>query len=228
MRDNYISWDEFFMGIAKMAAHRSKDDRVVNGACIVNGNNRIVGVGYNGFPDDLVDTPDRWQKPQKYDHIIHAEDNAIKNAIKDLSGCTLYLWSQKNYIPCQNCAKEVVDAGITKVIVSSLPVESDMWDWEEAELLFKKNDIELKIVDINTDICLPESKPNNGVTLSLSFGKNSGPIVDKGISYISLNLGIFSITIAKNIAGVINGHYEDLTKLGVKVVPQGHTSCTSI
>ena len=102
-RSDYLSWDEYFMGIALLSAQRSKDPNTQVGACIVNPQKRIVGVGYNGFPTGCSDDTLPWDREgrfleTKYPYICHAELNAILNSIgKNLSGCTMYVaLSEKN------------------------------------------------------------------------------------------------------------------------------------
>ena len=85
-REGYISWDEYFMGVALLAAMRSKDPNTQVGACIVDGNNRILSTGYNGFPHGCSDDEFPWdregedQNCTKYPFVVHAELNAILNA----------------------------------------------------------------------------------------------------------------------------------------------------
>lgn len=103
MRQDNLSWNEMFFNIAKVVAHRSKDSSTINGAVIVDVNNRVVGLGYNGFKDKVVENEILWQKPEKYKHVIHAEDNAIRNSDPlRVIGSKLYLWSSKNYLPCKD------------------------------------------------------------------------------------------------------------------------------
>ena len=113
-----ISWDEYFMGVALLSAKRSKDPNTQVGACIVNQDKLIVGVGYNGTPRGWDDSKFPWDKregeylEQKYPYIIHAELNAIINsASRDLRGCTMYA----TLAPCGECAKAIAQAGIKKV-----------------------------------------------------------------------------------------------------------------
>ena len=123
-RENYISWDELFIGIAELAANRSKDPRTQNGACIVDTRNRVVSIGYNGLPDGCSDDDFPWTSPDKYEYVIHAEANAILNAKCDLTGCKLYLYSSRGYYPCCNCAQKIVQVGINEVICKDL-METD-------------------------------------------------------------------------------------------------------
>ncbi len=120
-RTDYISWDEYFMGVAMLSAMRSKDPNTQVGACIVNQDRRIVGVGYNGFPKGCSDEDLPWEREgdwleTKYPYVCHAELNAILNSIGgSLQGCTLYV----ALFPCNECAKAIIQAGIRKVVYLS-------------------------------------------------------------------------------------------------------------
>ncbi len=115
-REDYISWPEYFMGVAKLSAMRSKDPNTQVGACIVANDNRIISLGYNGFPMGANDDDFPWEKKgdlkdTKYAYVVHAELNAILNTHADLRGTTLYV----TLFPCNECAKAIVQAGIKKV-----------------------------------------------------------------------------------------------------------------
>ena len=120
-RTDYISWDEYFMGVAMLSAMRSKDPNTQVGACIVNQDRRIVGVGYNGFPKGCSDEDLPWEREgdwleTKYPYVCHAELNAILNSIGgSLQGCTLYV----ALFPCNECAKAIIQAGIRQVVYLS-------------------------------------------------------------------------------------------------------------
>lgn len=109
------------MGVALLSAKRSKDPSTQVGACIVNGKNKIVGAGYNGLPRGCDDDDFNWDKEgefmkTKYPYICHAELNAILNNIgMDLSGCKIYT----ALFPCNECAKAIIQSGITEVIFLS-------------------------------------------------------------------------------------------------------------
>jgi len=117
-RSDYISWDEYFMGIALLSAQRSKDPSTQVGACIVNKRNKIVGAGYNGLPAGCNDDEFPWHREgnmleTKYPYVCHAELNAILNNIGiDLHNCRLYT----TLFPCNECAKAIVQSGITEVV----------------------------------------------------------------------------------------------------------------
>lgn len=116
-RQDYISWDEYFMGIALLSAYRSKDPRTQVGACIVNDKKRIVGIGYNWFPSGCNDDEFPRDKSDilhesKHAYVVHSEANAILNGMgKDLNGSTLYV----ALFPCNECMKLIIQAGITHI-----------------------------------------------------------------------------------------------------------------
>lgn len=120
-REGYISWDEYFMGVALLSARRSKDPSTQVGACIVNDQNKIVGAGYNGLPTGCHVDDFPWDKQgafleTKYPFVCHAELNAILNNIgMDLKGCKIYT----ALFPCNECTKAIIQAGITEVIYLS-------------------------------------------------------------------------------------------------------------
>ncbi len=119
-RDEYISWDEYFMGIALLSAQRSKDPSTQVGACIVNDDLRIVGTGYNGFPRGCSDDEFPWARDgefgdTKYPYVSHAELNAVLNATTSLKNCTIFV----ALFPCNECAKVVIQSGITEVVYLS-------------------------------------------------------------------------------------------------------------
>jgi dCMP deaminase len=120
-RQDYISWDEYFMGVALLSAKRSKDPSTQVGACIVNDKHKIVGAGYNGLPMGCNDDEFPWEKQgafldTKYPYICHAELNAILNNIgMDLKGCKIYT----ALFPCNECTKAIIQSGISEVIYLS-------------------------------------------------------------------------------------------------------------
>lgn len=119
-RQDYITWDEYFMGIALLSAQRSKDPHTQVGACIVSGDNKIMSVGYNGFPWGCSDDEFPWDggdgSSSKYPYVCHAELNAILNAGgRDLKNCKIYV----ALFPCNECAKAIIQSGIKEVIYIS-------------------------------------------------------------------------------------------------------------
>ncbi|MEE1061755.1 MAG: dCMP deaminase family protein [Ruminococcus sp.] len=115
-RSDYISWDEYFMGVAILAAKRSKDPNTQVGACIVDQNNIILSTGYNGFPFGCSDDDYSWERTgcdTKYQYVVHAELNAILNARgKNLKGARLYV----DLFPCNECAKAIIQSGVSEVV----------------------------------------------------------------------------------------------------------------
>ncbi len=120
-RADYITWDEYFMGVALLSARRSKDPNTQVGACIVNAQNKIVGAGYNGLPMGCDDDSYPWSKQgeflaTKYPYVCHAELNAILNNIgMDLKGCKIYT----ALFPCHECSKAIIQSGIREVVFLS-------------------------------------------------------------------------------------------------------------
>ena len=117
-RNDYISWDEYFMAVALLAGHRSKDPNTQVGSCIVSRDNKILSMGYNGFPIGCSDDEFPWAREggpleTKYSYIVHSELNAILNFRGgSLEGAKLYV----SLFPCNECAKAIIQAGITTVI----------------------------------------------------------------------------------------------------------------
>ena len=119
-RHDYISWDTYFMGIAQLSSKRSKDPKTQVGACIVNKDYKIVGIGYNGFPMHISDDDFPWKDKgsfleTKYPYVVHAEANAILNATQNLKDCTLYV----TLFPCNECTKIIIQSGIKELIYVS-------------------------------------------------------------------------------------------------------------
>ncbi len=120
-REDYITWDEYFMGVAMLSAMRSKDPNTQVGACIVSQDNKILSMGYNGFPNGCSDDEFPWNSggddiDNKYLYTTHSELNAILNYRGgSLEGAKLYV----SLFPCNECAKAIIQAGIKTVIYDS-------------------------------------------------------------------------------------------------------------
>ncbi len=119
-KKDYFSWDETFMQMCRVIANRSKDPNTQTGACIVNGDNIVVGLGYNGFPRGCSDDELPWSRDgefcdKKYAYVVHAEENAILNANADTKGAKLYC----SLFPCNECAKVIIQRGIKEIIYES-------------------------------------------------------------------------------------------------------------
>lgn len=118
-REDYISWDEYFMGVAMLAAQRSKDPSTQVGACIVSPDNKILSIGYNGLPIGCSDEDFPWEKDDetpdhcKYYYSTHSELNAILNYRGgSLEGSKIYV----TLFPCNECAKAIIQSGIKTLI----------------------------------------------------------------------------------------------------------------
>lgn len=134
-RNDYISWDEYFTGIAMLSGMRSKDPNTQVGACIVDKNNRILSVGYNGFPNGCSDDLFPWAREgdvldTKYAFVAHSELNAILNYRGgSLEGAKIYV----SLFPCNECAKAIIQAGIKEIIY-----DSDKYDRTPGNIASKK------------------------------------------------------------------------------------------
>ena len=119
-RKDYLNWDQYFMGIAKLSAMRSKDPSTQVGACIVGDDNRILSIGYNGTPNGFGDSVFPWDREgeplnTKYMYVCHAEMNAILNYRgnrKELENARVYV----DLFPCNECAKIIIQSGIKEVV----------------------------------------------------------------------------------------------------------------
>ena len=126
-RSDYISWDDYFMGVAKLSSMRSKDPSTQVGAVIVNRKNRIVGIGYNGFPIGIDDDVYPWENEgtflnTKYPYVVHAEPNAILNSTVSLENTTLYV----TLFPCHECAKLIIQSGIKEIVYAENKYQEEM------------------------------------------------------------------------------------------------------
>ncbi len=130
-----INWDQYFMGVAKLSAYRSKDPNTQVGACIVTPDHKIVGVGYNGMPWGCDDKEFPWNKREgelydtKYAYVVHAELNAILNSTQNLKGCRIYV----SLFPCNECVKAIIQSGISKIIY-----EDDKYNHTPSDLAAKR------------------------------------------------------------------------------------------
>jgi len=175
-RVSYISWDEFFMGVAKLASQRSKDPSHQIGAVIVDpSTNRILSVGYNGLPRGLNDNGlhvddltwshmdikhkkkfvpkeglvfDYWEKPQKYDFVVHAEENCFFNTDANLKGSVIYIFSEKGYYPCSSCTKGIIQNGIIEVVLNTATdTNTPIYDWAPTLHMLEQANIKIRILN---------------------------------------------------------------------------------
>jgi len=136
-RSDYLTWDEYFMAIAKLSAMRSKDPNTQVGACIVSKDKRILACGYNGAPNGFDDEKFPWKREgapldTKYMFVCHAELNAILNyrgSRKEFEDATIYV----DLFPCNECAKAIIQAGIKNIIYLS-----DKYNGTEGNIASKK------------------------------------------------------------------------------------------
>ena len=134
-RNGYISWDEYFMGVALLAAMRSKDPNTQVGACIVSPEHKILSMGYNGFPTGCSDDEFTWAREgealdTKYLYVTHSELNAILNYRGgSLEGTTIYV----TLFPCNECAKAIIQSGIKEIVY-----DSDKYEHTQAVIASKK------------------------------------------------------------------------------------------
>ena len=119
-REDYITWDQYFMGIAVLSSERSKDPNTRVGACIVNDENKILSMGYNGAPTGFSDDVMPWAREganldTKYPYVCHSELNAILNCPTSVKGARVSV----TLFPCNECAKAIIQAGIKEVVYLS-------------------------------------------------------------------------------------------------------------
>lgn len=133
-REDYLTWEEYFMGLAILSKERSKDPNTQVGACIVDNDKKIVSIGYNGAPTNFNDDILPWDREgdfinTKYAYVCHSELNAILNCQKSVKGCTLYV----TLFPCNECAKVIVQSGIKEIVYLS-----DKYNNTEGNIVSKK------------------------------------------------------------------------------------------
>ena len=151
-REDYLSWDEYFMGIALLSSMRSKDPSTQVGACIVNSENRILSMGYNGMPRSCSDDEFPWDKNEnpldsKYLYVCHAELNAILNcASGNVRGCTVYT----TLFPCNECAKAIIQSGISEVVYLSDKYASDEMT-KASKRMFNSAGVRLRKLEMQRD-----------------------------------------------------------------------------
>lgn len=158
-RENTLTWDEYFMGLAHLSALRSKDPNTQVGAAIIDENHRVVSVGYNGFPKGCSDDEFPWSRSggvlnSKYAFVVHAELNAILNSPRSVSGCTIYV----SLFPCNECAKAIIQSGIKRIVY-----ESDKYADSETTIASKKmlQAAGIELVQLENTIKLSVEKVKN-------------------------------------------------------------------
>ena len=144
-KNNFIDWDYKFIGLAEHISSWSKDPSTKVGSVITDENNRIVSVGYNGFPKGIADDARLDDRSTKYELIVHGEINAILFAGRSLKGCTLYTWP---FQPCARCATIVIQSGITRVV--SPKNTSERWkdSFKTSSDMFDEAGVTLSLLDL--------------------------------------------------------------------------------
>ncbi|MCI5144907.1 MAG: cytidine deaminase [Candidatus Electrothrix sp. AR3] len=141
-RRDYLSWDEYFMAVALLSGFRSKDPSTQVGACVASSSNKIIGVGYNGFPWGCSDDDLPWSREgqylnTKYPYVCHAELNAVLNSTtRNLSDCRIYV----ALFPCNECGKVIIQSGIQEIIYLSDKYK-DTAAVQAAKIMFDKSGI---------------------------------------------------------------------------------------
>lgn len=163
-RTDYISWDEYFMGVAMLAARRSKDPSTQVGACIVSADNIIISTGYNGMPKGCSDDEFPWERTgaeneTKYPYVVHAELNAILNANgRDLRDSKLYV----ALFPCNECAKAIIQSGVKEVVYLSDKYKDTMGNLASKKMLdaagVKYTRLQSRVGSITLDLIPEEEK----------------------------------------------------------------------
>ncbi len=154
-RKDYLDWDQYFMGIARLSALRSKDPSTQVGACIVNNEKKIIGIGYNGLPIGIDDDSFPWGKEgefleTKYPYVCHAELNAILNSTKNLQGSSLYV----TLFPCNECTKAIIQSGIKHLYFISDKYK-DLEMTIASKRMLDSSAISYKQLEVVNDITLP-------------------------------------------------------------------------
>ncbi len=157
-KQNVISWDQYFMGLAHLSAMRSKDPNTSVGAVIVDDKHRVVSIGYNGMPYGCSDDVYPWDREgdlldTKYPYVVHAELNAILNAGRSLKDCTLYV----SLFPCNECAKAIIQSGIKKIIYED-DKYADSETTRASKRMLQSANVELVRLDYRIDLTLNISK----------------------------------------------------------------------
>ena len=173
-RQDYLTWDEYFMGIAQLAAQRSKDNNTQVGACIVNDENKILSIGYNGMPTGCDDDIMPWERSgdpleTKYFYVCHAELNAILNyGGGSLKGARVYV----TLFPCNECTKAIIQSGISEVVYFSDKYDNTDWSTGCNDLGSLGMECESKFLNGLSNGSLGTSMDVNGVNAKLTGRKN--------------------------------------------------------
>jgi dCMP deaminase len=137
-------WDYRFLDLAEFISSWSKDPSTKVGAVITDENNRIISVGYNGFPQDIIDDSRLQERETKYKIIVHGEMNAILFANRSLKSCTLYTYP---FMPCPRCSSIIIQTGIRRVVSYNNMPERWKDEFELSKTLFKEANVEVTLYD---------------------------------------------------------------------------------
>lgn len=137
-------WDTRFIDLAKLVSTWSKDPSTKVGAVITDDNNRVISLGYNGFPKNIQDNDRLFDRETKYNIVVHAEANALLFANKSIEGCTLYTWP---FQPCSKCAALIIQSGVKRVV--TVVQNDDRWkeNFAISRLLFTEASVELDYIN---------------------------------------------------------------------------------
>ena len=178
-RQDYLTWDEYFMGLAILSSERSKDPSTQTGACIVNDDNKIISIGYNGLTNGMDDDNFTWASKgeltgnlftTKNPWVVHAEVNAILNShLDDLKNATMYV----TLFPCNECAKVIIQSGIKKIIYLRMYkyeeiVNITKYMFEKANITYEKFNIQ----EYTKDIVQNEASKIKKIIKKLKGGDN--------------------------------------------------------
>jgi dCMP deaminase len=136
---NLTNWDKRFLDLAELVSSWSKDPSTKVGAVIVDDQNIIVSVGFNGFPKGIEDNDRLNHRDSKYQIIVHAENNALMFAKRPLDGCTIYTYP---FMPCPRCAGMIIQSGIKRVVSYKNTIDRMRWELDfsiSRELLNEAN-----------------------------------------------------------------------------------------
>lgn len=139
-------WDKRFLDLADHVSEWSKDPSTKVGAVIVNNKHHIMGVGYNGLPCGVDDLEERYaNRETKLNMVVHAEQNAIVNAIAPVDNCTIYISSLP---PCSKCAGLIINAGLQRVVFRKREIPQRWRDSVNMSLLmFKEAEVEVSEIE---------------------------------------------------------------------------------
>ena len=156
-RNNVLSWESYFMGIAHLSALRSKDPNTQVGAVIVDEDKKVVSIGYNGFPKGCDDDTYPWTSEgstleSKYAYVVHAELNAILNSPRSVKGCTIYV----SLFPCHECAKAIIQSGIKHIVYES-DKYADSDSVQASKRMLKSAGVNLRQTDKSVQVNVSEN-----------------------------------------------------------------------